>query len=264
MAYPKETHWQPGQSGNPRGVKPGTIRGPYKKRKRITLAELDRVLNDETLRKQIEEFLKRDIELPNDDSPRDAVRNKPWTPRIVEDGERPHCDPLDYMQASIDDPRLSHRDELFAASNLAPYVHPKRTGSFISSQLNLPPPQNAAEAKGQMALIAGHARLGYVTLEESDKLIGHLKTFIDAEGIVDLAPRVARLEAEAAARGDQPVAQVGVVIQGGLPVMPGTESLIMPDDVLAIEAVPDERNHTGESSASSGTDGSEPKDGDSN
>jgi hypothetical protein len=215
------------------------------------------------MRKQIEGFLKRDIELPNEESPRDAVRNKPWTPRIVEDGERPHCDPLDYMQASIDDPRLSHRDKLFAASNLAPYVHPKRTGQFISNVINLPAPTNAADAKLQIGIVMQYVRAGYATVEEGDKLIAHLKTFIDAEGIVDLAPRVARLEAEAAARGDQPVAQVGVVIQGGLPVMPGTEALIMPDDVLAIEAIPDERDHVGKPSASPGTDAGGPKDGDS-
>jgi hypothetical protein len=225
---------------------------------------LDRVLGDPNLKKQIEEFLARDI-AEMDPSPVDAKesqRNKPWTPRLVEEGEQEHCDPLDYMQASIDNPKLSHRDKLFAASNLAPYVHPKRTGQFISNVISLPPPANAADAKLQIDIIMQYVRAGYATVEEGDKLIAHLKTFIDAESIVDLAPRVAALEQAQAARGDQPT-QVGIVVNGGLPLMPGVEGVILPD-VQMIEPMPDERTNLSESPASFREDGGEPEDGDSN
>jgi hypothetical protein len=209
-------------------------------------------MNDPELRERINKLLDREVDhkpMPeHDPSP---VRNKPWTPRIVEEGEQEHCDPLDYLQRTIDNPQMSHRDKVFAASNLAPYLHPRRTGSFISSTLNLPPPQNASEAKGQISLITGHVRLGYVTLEEGDKLIAHLRSFIDAEAVTDLAPRIAAIEAREAARGNQPTTQIGIVVEGGLPTLPGCEGLITRDDVPVIEAVPDDRANLGESPTSS-------------
>jgi hypothetical protein len=154
---------------------------------------------------------------------------------------------------------MPHRDKVFAASNLAPHLHAKRVGSFISNVISLPPPTNAADAKLQIGIIMQYVRAGYATVEEGDKLIGHLKTFIDAESIVDLAPRVTALEL-AQASGNQST-QVGVIIQGGLPGLPGTESLIMPDDVQVIEAMADERNNPSEPPASLGAGDSGEKDG---
>jgi hypothetical protein len=185
-------------------------------------------MSDPEIRARVEKVLDREIDYKHmpehDPSP---VRNKPWTPRVVEEGAPEHCDPLDYMQASIDDPRLSHRDKLFAASNLAPYVHPKRTGQFISNVISLPPPVNAADAKLQIGIIMQYVRAGYATMEEGDKLIAHLNTFINAETVVDVIPRVAALEAKEAARAEQGSA-VGFIIQSDMPALPGTD-IIMPD-----------------------------------
>jgi hypothetical protein len=221
-------------------------------------------MNDPELRARIEKVLNREVEYkPTPEHDPSPVRNKPWTPRVVEEGEQEHCDPLDYLQRTIDNPQMSHRDKVFASSCLAPYLHPKRTGQFISNVISLPPPTNAADAKLQIGIIMQYVRAGYATVEEGDKLIGDLKAFIDAESIVDLVPRVAALEQAQAARGDQPATQVGLIIEGGLPTMPGTESLILPD-VQMIEAMVDERTNLGEPLAPLGTDGGEPQDGDSN
>jgi hypothetical protein len=246
MVWLKEKQWQPGQAGNPqginRGVKPGTVRNKYRRRQ-MTAAEIDRVMNDPELRARIEKLLNREVEyrpMPEHDpspvrSDPSPVRHTPWTPRVVEEGEQAHIDPLDYLQRTIDNPQMSHRDKVFAASNLAPYVHPKRTGQFISNVISLPPPTNAADATLQIGIIMQYVRAGYATVEEGDKLIAHLRAFVDAGSIADLVPRVTALEQAQAARGDQPAAQIGLIVEGGLPVMPGAECVVMPSDIQMIE-----------------------------
>jgi hypothetical protein len=216
-------------------------------------------MNDPEIRERVGKLLDREVEYkPMPEHDPSPVRNKPWTPRVVEEGEQEHCDPLDYLQRTIDNPQMSHRDKVFAASNLAPYVHPKRVGQFISNTISLPPPSNAADAKLQTGIIMQYVRAGYATVEEGDKLIGHLKTFIDAEGIVDLGPRVARLEAKDAARAEQGTTQIGVVIQSDFPRLPGTESMIMPAGVKAIESISNEPASPAPPPGSSGAEDGSP------
>jgi hypothetical protein len=242
MTWPKEKQWQPGQSGNPRGVKQGSVRGNYRRRQ-MNAAEIDLIMSDPEIRSRVEEVLKRNViykRVPESAGP-SPVRSANWTPRVVEEGEQEHCDPLDYLQRTIDNPQMSHRDKVFAASNLAPYLHPKRTGQFISNVISLPPPKDAADAKLQIGIVMQYARAGYCTLEESDKLVAHLQAFINAESVVELTPRIAALEAAALARGEQPATQVGIVIESGLPRLPGCENLIMPSQ-QQIESAVNERN----------------------
>jgi hypothetical protein len=121
-------------------------------------------------------------------------------------------------------------------------VHPKRTGQFISNVINLPAPTNSADAKLQIGIVMQYVRAGYATVEEGDKLIAHLKTFIDAEGIVGLAPRIAKLEAEAALRAEQGGTNVGIIVETSLPQLPGTESMIFPGTIAIESMSPDERD----------------------
>jgi hypothetical protein len=213
-------------------------------------------MNDPKLRERVEKLLDREVEYkPMPEHDPSPVRSKPWTPRVVEEGEREHCDPLDYLQRTIDNPQMSHRDKVFAASNLAPYVHPKRTGQYVSNVINIPPPQNAAEAKNQIALVSHHVRLGYATVEEGNALISHLEAFIRAEGVTELAPRIAALEQAAAARGDTIVNQVALSIESSLPRLPGNEQLIMPNQ-QQIEAAANERGDAAQSPSETREDNS--------
>jgi hypothetical protein len=79
MSRPKERAWQPGQSGNPRGVKPGSIRGKYRRRQ-LNAAEIDRVMNDPEIRSRIEKLLDREVEYkPMPEHDPSPVRNKRQT-----------------------------------------------------------------------------------------------------------------------------------------------------------------------------------------
>jgi hypothetical protein len=113
-------------------------------------------------------------------------------------------------------------------------------------------------AREQIAMITRIAREGGCTLEESTVLIGHLQAYITASATVELGPRIARIEAAIAARAEQGDAQVGLVIQSDLPMLPGCEGLIMPN-TLTIESITDERASTSPQIGSPGTgDGNPP------
>jgi hypothetical protein len=100
-------------------------------------------------------------------------------------------------------------------------------------------------------MIARIAREGGCTMEESTTLIAHLEAYIRATAVVDFAPRLAALEAAAAARGDTVVNQIGISIDSTLPRLPGCEDLIMPTS-RQIEGAADEHVDAGQSTGEVG------------
>jgi hypothetical protein len=165
-------------------------------------------------------------------------------------------DPLEFMQSFVNSEAMPKRDRLLASAQLAPYKHARRTGQFITKSLVLPEPKNAQQAQEQIGMIARIAREGGCTMEESSVLIAHLESYIRAAAVVELGPRIAALEAAALARGEQPATQVGIVIESGLPRLPGCENLIMPSQ-QQIESAANERNDA-EQSLESTREGDQP------
>jgi hypothetical protein len=210
-------------------VKLGTIRGPYKKRKNRTQAELAHMMAEH-------------FDGPEKDTSMRAV------PR---DEVSRDIDPLDFMQQFINSESMPKRDRPLASAQLAPFKHAKRTGQYISKSLVLPEPTSAEMAREQIGMIARIAREGGCTMEESTTLISHLQAYINASAVVDLVPRLAALEAKEAARAEQGTANVGILIQSDLPLLPGAEDLILPN-TLPIESLTDDRTDVAQPASQAG------------
>jgi hypothetical protein len=198
------------------GVQRGDIRGPYKKKR--SQLELQTLIAEQL-----------------DGAEQRAKEHGASMHSVPRDVKQGSVDPLDFMQQFIDNEGMPKRDRLLASAQLAPYRHARKCGQYIGRSVVLPEPTNVAMAQEQIASLARLAREGIITLEESTALIGHLKTYIDAAGVVELGPRIARLEAKEAMRAEQGAAHASLVIESSLPLLPGCESLITPDTKLIEE-----------------------------
>jgi hypothetical protein len=168
-------------------------------------------------------------------------------------------DPLDFMQQFVNSESMPKRDRLLASAQLAPYKHSRKTGQYIGKSLVLPEPTSAEMAQAQIAMIARICREGNCTMEESTVLIGHLESYIRASSVVELGPRIARLEAEAAARAAQG-AGASIIIESSLPLLPGNEGLIT-SNTLTIESSVDEWCSSNAPQAREARESDEPADG---
>jgi hypothetical protein len=188
---------------NKRGSKPGVPRGPYRKKTRVE--------NAVRYQKVLEEM-------------------HPTSPpklRAVEDKVE-SMDCLDLTQAVIDNPAIPIRDKLAAAAIQAPYKHAKQTSKVLSNRINLPVPQNAADARTQIGLILQMVRQQMLTVEEGEKQIAMLQAFITADNDADFGPRLERLEARYQNQG-APIIDAEVV--SDMPALPLGENdapIIMP------------------------------------
>jgi hypothetical protein len=161
---------------------------------------------------------------------------------VPRDANTKSIDPLEFMQAYIDNEGMPKRDRLLASAQLAPYKHSRRTGQYISKALVLPEPENAQQAQSQIAMIMRISREGGCTMDEAKQLIEQLEAYVRVAATVELVPRIAALEQAAAARGDQPET-TKLVIESSLPRLPGCENLLLPGQVRDPS---DERNDAGQ------------------
>jgi hypothetical protein len=198
--------WKPGQSGNPsgetktkRGVKKGTIRGPYKTNKLFRNREY-------------------------------LMRNKPDL-QIV-DNAMEAIKPGAYLRSIVSTESMPHRDRMTAALGLMRYEEPPAEGRYLTAKWDEPAPKTLEQAIEQSGKIAELHRRGVYTDAEAAALHDGINRIAQLMGWADLAKRVEALEAKDAARQEAGVASgVQVAIVSDLPLLPGNERLLMPGRV---------------------------------
>jgi len=119
---------------------------------------------------------------------------------------------------------------LQAAGLLASYQHARCISRYITKPLDMPVSETVEQATAAIARICSQAAADEIGLDEASDLVGFQKAFIDARVANDTELRLAALERTL--ESISPPVTIEVV--GGLPVMPGTEDLIMPPATLTV------------------------------
>jgi hypothetical protein len=198
--------WKPGQQGDNRGsrpgVKPGTIRGPYKtKRSQAELHDLIEQQKNPTM--------------------------KP-TVKLVE-GKEKHIDTKEYLKQVVATDTLSHRERTTAALGLLPFEYVKAEGRYLGFQWDEPAPRTLDQAIEQTQKIIELERLGTINSADATTLHDRINRIAQLFGWHDLAKRVEALEAKDIARQEAGDASgVKIAIISDLPQLPGNEQLLMP------------------------------------
>jgi hypothetical protein len=232
--------WRGGESGNPAGSSPGLadIRLNRKPNRKMKV-----YIDVETGEKKYS-YPRGQHDRPTGSGSQGGPGSRGgktlWEPTVV-DGEAPPVDPLDYLSDVVSGRARPDRDKTTAAAILAPFMHVKPTGEFLSKRLDMPAPKNVNEALQQIQQINAMVQTQYITIQEGERLVAMLNTFIEAtRGSVDHA-RIEQLERILIERG-APV--VAISIDGGLPALPleeGQPGIIMPDLSGGAPDAPDAR-----------------------
>jgi hypothetical protein len=116
-----------------------------------------------------------------------------------------------------------------AATALAPYQYPKAP-RLLREKIDLPAPATIEDATANIARIGALAAARKIGLDEAADLANLQRAYIEAAVGTELEQRIAAIE-HALQNAN---INLGVTVQGGLPVPPGFENVEMPSRVLTI------------------------------
>jgi hypothetical protein len=169
---------------------------------------------------------------------KDRVPRNVWE-LLRQRGDR---DPLDILSEACNSTMLDPALKIQSAVALSAYVHGKRPAMrFVQGITGLPAPKTTAEACAYIARLAELAATGVIDLDAAAAIKDLLTAFIDARTGTDIEERMQAAEQmirEILARG----LGSAVAVQGGLPVMPGHEQMILPRTGSVIDQSPDKSN----------------------
>ena len=138
--------------------------------------------------------------------------------------ERNDTDPLALLSTIVTTAEAPLELRVQAAGMLAPYTHSRCTARYIGKKIDLPVVETVEQATACIAQIGALAAAGKLALDEANDLVGYQKAFIEAKIGTDLEQRMLVIE-QALQNAN---INLGVTVQGGLPVPPGCEDVIMP------------------------------------
>lgn len=139
---------------------------------------------------------------------------------------------LGEMVASSETP-LSLR--MHAAIGLAPYQYPKAP-RLLRKKIDLPEPATIEDATANLARIGALTAARRIGLDEASDLANLQKAFIEAKIGTELEQRITTIELALTKAN----LNLGIAVQGGMPVMPGHEDVIMPAKLLSARSQPSE------------------------
>jgi hypothetical protein len=135
-------------------------------------------------------------------------------------------DPLDFLSEVISSTNhYPHELKVQASNILAPYLHSKRSVApeprFIQEPITVPHFQSIDEAEAYLAELPSRVGRGQISFDDAEKISFLTRNYIEAR--IDAT----KLQLQIAAQGGEH--EQIIRIEGGLPVMPGHENVIMPD-----------------------------------
>jgi hypothetical protein len=133
-----------------------------------------------------------------------------------------HTDVLETLSTIQNDPNTDPAIRIAAASYLAPYMHPKLHAipvpRFIDLQLDVPEFTHVSDAEAFLAKIALLVARGHLDIQSGQELSALVKAWIDTQ----YAKEELQFKISPPETHDQ-----RIVVQGGLPELPGT-TITMP------------------------------------
>jgi hypothetical protein len=151
--------------------------------------------------------------------------------RILKD--RNDTDPLALLSTIVTCAEAPLELRVQAAGMLAPYRHARCTTRYIKRKIKLPVVTTVEESTACIALISQLAAAGKLGLDEASDLVNMQRAFIESKTATDVERRVLEIEAALANAN----LNLGLRVEGGLPVPPGFEGVQMPD-LKALAAPP--------------------------
>jgi len=124
---------------------------------------------------------------------------------------------------------------MHAAIGLAPYQYPKAP-RLLRKKIDLPEPATIEDATANLARIGALAAARRIGLDEASDLANLQKAFIEAKIGTELEQRITTIELALTKAN----LNLGIAVQGGMPVMPGHEDVIMPAKLLSARSQPSE------------------------
>jgi hypothetical protein len=133
------------------------------------------------------------------------------------------ANPTVFLEAVMSGPTVNPLLRVQAAGMLL--KSPKHNVRYLSRSIDIPPPTSVAEAQDQMQQVIGLERLRYIGVDEAREQIERLGAYIASQQSIDHEARIAALEQANRERGPPaPIIEVT-----GMPAMPGTENVRMPE-----------------------------------
>jgi len=124
---------------------------------------------------------------------------------------------------------------MHAAIGLAPYQYPKAP-RLLRKKIDLPEPATIEDATANLARIGALTAARRIGLDEASDLANLQKAFIEAKIGTELEQRITTIELALTKAN----LNLGIAVQGGMPVMPGHEDVIMPAKLLSARSQPSE------------------------
>jgi hypothetical protein len=145
---------------------------------------------------------------------------------IEQRGDR---DPIDVMSEYVSSNTVDPALKLQAAGMLASYKHGKRPAyRYIEDVVGLKAPQSLAEARQYLARISFLVADGKLDVDGAAAIKDLLQAYIDATVGSEVDQRLRALEEMAREQAARGYGASVAIVQGGMPIMPGCENLILP------------------------------------
>jgi hypothetical protein len=151
---------------------------------------------------------------------------------------RGDTDPLDLLSAIVTCAEAPLELRVQAVGMRAPYQHSRCTARYIGKKIDLPVVETVEQATACIAQIGALAAAGKLALDEANDLVGYQKAFIEAKIGTELEQRIAVIEL-ALQRAN---INLGVAVEGGMPVMRGCENVKVPARLLSARPQPSEES----------------------
>jgi hypothetical protein len=143
--------------------------------------------------------------------------------------QRGDKDPLDVLSEFASSQLVEPNLRIQAAVALAGYQHGKRPPlRFVEGITGLQAPASLEEARRYLARLAYLVAAGRIDIDGASAIREQLQAFIDSVIGSEVDQRLRALEELAREQATRGFGAAVTVVQGGLPVLPGCENLIMP------------------------------------
>jgi hypothetical protein len=146
--------------------------------------------------------------------------------RVLKD--RNDTDPLALLSTIVTCAEAPLELRVQAAGMLAPYRHARCTTRYIKRKIKLPVVSTVEESTACIALIGQLAAAGKLGLDEATDLVNMQRAFIESKTATDVERRVLEIEGALANAN----LNLGIRVEGGMPLPPGCEDVIMPQPQL--------------------------------